>query len=229
MPDTSRTVKLIVFDLDDTLISEWQHALSGYAAVAEAFAHELQPPFDLVERMVRHYRTGDRGRVFNAVLADLGRTDADVLVPKMVEVYRTHESDIELFPDAEAALTRLRAGHMLGVLTDGPVEKQQAKIEALGLADRVDHVVLTGQWGQAYWKPHERGYRWFEEACGLSGSACAYVANDVSKDFIAPNRLGWQTIMVDRPENLMKHPTPAPGGRPQCVIRTLDQLESILQ
>ena len=55
-------IKLIVFDLDDTLFSEWEHALSGYAAVAKAMAHELHAPFDLVERMVHHYQTGNRMR-----------------------------------------------------------------------------------------------------------------------------------------------------------------------
>lgn len=227
MTGAADAIKLIVFDLDDTLFSEWQHALSGYTAVADVFADELQAPFDLVERMVHHYRTDDRGRVFNAVLADLGRTDADVLVPRMVEVYRTHDAAIELFPDADAALTRLRPDYTLGVLSDGPIEKQQAKIDRLGLAKRVDHVVLTGQWGQEYWKPNERGYRWLEDACRVSGSECVYVGNDVSKDFIAPNRLGWRTILIDRPENLMKRPSSAPGGAPQRTIAGMDELESV--
>ncbi len=228
MASPSKTVKLIVFDLDDTLTDEWQHVLSGYAAVAAALSDELPPTFDLVERMIHHYRTGDRGHVFDAVLADLERTDADVLVPRMVQIYRTHDPDIRLFRDADAALTRLRADYVLAVLSDGPVEKQQTKVDALGLADRVDHVVLTGRWGRAYWKPHERGYRWLEEATGQSGPACAYVANDVSKDFVAPNRLGWQTIMVDRPENLMQDARVAAGGEPQRVVRTMDELESVL-
>ncbi|MBN1344980.1 MAG: HAD family hydrolase [Phycisphaerae bacterium] len=227
MGDQTRRAELIVFDLDDTLYSEWQHALSGYAAIAEALADELRADFDLVERMVHHYRTGDRMRVFNALLADLGRTDADVLVPRMIEIYRTHDADIRLFPDADAVLTRLRGKVVLGLLSDGPVEKQQAKVDKLGLADRVDHVVLTGRWGREFWKPHERGYRWLEEACGVSGPACVYVGNDVSKDFVAPNRLGWRTVMVDRPENLMKHAA-APGGEPGHVIETLDALEAVL-
>jgi putative hydrolase of the HAD superfamily len=223
------TARLIVFDLDDTLYSEWQHALSGYRAVAEALADELKAPFDLAGRMAHHYQTGDRGRVFDAVLADLGRTDAASLVPRMVEIYRTHAPAIRLFPDADAALRRLRPDYLLAILSDGPVEKQQTKIETLGLSDRVDHIVLTGRWGREFWKPHERGFRRLEEACRLSGQACSYVANDVSKDFVAPNRLGWQTIMVDRPENLMKHATPAAGGKPQSVIRTLDELEPVLR
>jgi putative hydrolase of the HAD superfamily len=227
---TTPSLKLIAFDLDDTLVSEWQHALSGYAVVARALADRLPkpPPFDLVERMVHHYRTGDRARIFNALLADLGRTDAEQLVPVLVEVYRTHQPAIALYPDADAALTRLRPGRLLAVLSDGPIEKQQTKVDALGLDRRVDHVVLTGVWGQAYWKPHERGYLWLQETCGVSGAACMYVGNDVSKDFVAPNRLGWRTVMVDRPDNLMKHAVAAPGGRPQHTIASLDELDALL-
>lgn len=228
MVRASDPVKLIVFDLDDTLFPEWQHALSGYAAVAEALADTLQAPFNLVERMAHHYQTGDRARVFDAVLRDLGRSDADALVPRMIEIYRTHTPKIDLFPDADAALTRLRLSYTLAILTDGPIEKQQTKIDTLGLAGRVDHIVLTGEWGQQYSKPHERGYRRLEERCGLSGPACVYVANDRSKDFVAPNRLGWRTVMVDRPENLMKDNPPAAGGEPQHTITTLDDLETVL-
>lgn len=228
MKPADPSVKLIVFDLDDTLTSEWQHAFSGYRAVADTLADELCAPFDLVERMVHHYQAGDRSRVFNAVLDDLGRTDADVLVPRMIEIYRTHQADIELFPDADAALTRLRPSYQLGVLSDGPVEKQGAKVDRLGLRECVDHVVLTWQWGEAYSKPHERGYRWLEEACGVSGRACVYVGNDVAKDFVAPNRLGWRSVMVDRPENLMRYHKPAPGGEPQHTIATLDALHALL-
>lgn len=223
------SARLTVFDLDDTLYSEWEHVLSGYRAVAEALAGELKSPFDLVDRMVHHYRTGNRHRVFDALLADLGKTkEASNLVPRLIEIYRTHRPTIRLFPDADAALTRLRPTDALAVLSDGPVEKQKAKIDALGLRPRVDHIVLTEQWGRAFWKPHERGYRWLEQTTGLSGAACVYVANDVSKDFVAPNRLGWRTVMIDRPENLMKHARPAVNGEPQHVITTLDDIEQVL-
>ncbi len=228
MSDTTGSVELVVFDLDDTLTPEWQHVLSGFAAVADVFADQLQAPFDLANRMVELYRAGNWGRVFNALLADLGCSDANVLVPKMVEVYRTHKPNIALFPDADAVLTRLRLHYTLGILSDGPLEKQQAKVDALGLADRVDHIVLTGRWGEEFWKPHERGYRWLEDACGVSASQCVYIGDNVAKDFVAPNRLGWGTVLVDRPENLMRHHKVAPGGQPQHVIANLDELESVL-
>jgi len=229
MSDTTSAAELVVFDLDDTLFPEWDFVQTGWAAAAEAITDEVEAPFDLVERMAHYFNAGNRSRTFDAVLADLGRADADVLVPKMIEAYNTHKPSIALFSDADAALTRLRPDYRLAVLSDGPVDKQQTKVDALGIAGRVDHVVLTGRWGRDYWKPHECGYRWLEEVCGLSGAACVYVANDVSKDFVAPNRLGWQTIHVDRPEDLKKNHEVAPGGQPQHIIATMDELESVLR
>jgi putative hydrolase of the HAD superfamily len=89
---------------------------------------------------------------------------------------------------------------------------QRNKIRALGLDAWIDSVVISEEFGSA--KPDERNYRHFEEQ--FSGERFVYVGNDVTKDFIAPNRLGWQTVCV-LDDGLHIHPQRLSGLSPEAL------------
>jgi hypothetical protein len=56
----------------------------------------------------------------------------------------------------------------------------------------------------------------------------AYISDNPSKDFVAPNRLGWRTIQLAYPGQVHAH-LPAPeGGRPQFVARLPGEVYQIL-
>ena len=221
-------VRLVVFDLDDTLYPELDYVYSGFAAVAGAIKDELRAGADLAGRMKAIFESGNRSRVFDTLLAELDRPAETALIRRMVEVYRSHRPRISLFGDADAALRRLGGRYHLALLSDGYLISQQRKIEALQLASRIDRIVLTDELGREYWKPDPRPFAMLESAFGLPGALCAYVGDNPSKDFVAPNRLGWRTIMVQRPEALYAHLPAAEQGRPACQIESLDHLADAL-
>jgi len=221
-------VRLFVFDLDDTLYPEREYVQSGFEAVARVFDAELGPPFDLAERMKQVFESGDRSRVFDTVLADLDRPRDPALIQRMIEVYRNHEPRIRLFPDADAVLGRLASCFKLALLSDGYVAAQRRKVDTLGLAGRLDSIVLTDELGRDYWKPDPRPFQRLASCLEVQGPQCAYVADNPSKDFVAPNLLGWRSVMVCRPGALYADlPAPA-GGQPQFVIDSLDRLPEAL-
>jgi putative hydrolase of the HAD superfamily len=80
----------------------------------------------------------------------------------------------------------------MGILTDGRSLTQRNKIAALGLEAWINDIVISEEFGSA--KPDERNYRHFEQR--FPTAQYVYVGNDVAKDFIAPNRLGWLTVCV---------------------------------
>ena len=217
-------LRLIVFDLDDTLYPERDYVQSGFEAVARAFDAELQPTFDLATQMKQAFESGDRSRVFDSILTDLHRPHDPTLIQRMVEVYRNHQPRIRLFADADAALDRLASCFKLALLSDGYLAAQRPKVDALGLAQRLDSIVLTDELGRDYWKPDPRAFQRLAADLELSGPQCAYVADNSSKDFVAPNQLGWRSVMVRRSGALYANlPAPA-GGQPQVVIDSLDRL-----
>ncbi len=220
--DCARTAtSVVVLDLDDTLYLERDYVLSGFSAVGQWLAAEYGiENFSAVARDL--FRAGRRGDIFDAALAVLGISTPPGLVEQLVTVYREHEPDIALLPDAERFIDRCSSRRALAMLTDGPLVTQENKIRALGIDGKnVFPIVCTGLWGRDYWKPHQRGFNYIEEHYSLPPAAFVYVADNPAKDFIAPRALGWRAVQIIRPEAIHPHLNPNPVD---LVITSLDEL-----
>ncbi len=229
-------IHAIIFDLDDTLYPERAYAFSGFAAVAAAFADRLGDAVESATRMRALFDTEHRPRVFNELLESRGFADPGVrrsddarLVRAMIETYRNHAPMVSLHPDAEAALTRLNGAYRLGLITDGPAAGQRAKIAALDLAPRLDQIVVTAELGAGHGKPNPVAFELICRALDVSPTACAYVGDNATKDFVAPNALGWMTVQIVRPDGVYRGRLPTAGGTPDKVITTLDELDAALE
>lgn len=221
-------IRAIVFDLDDTLYPERQYAFSGFGAVAAAFSAILGDSRRTADEMRLLFDTEHRPRVFNELLRRRGRTEDSGLIQSMIEAYRRHEPTIILFPDADAALKRLRGRYKLGLLTDGPAIMQRAKVAALGLTDKLDAIILTDELGSGFGKPSPRAFELMAERLGVVPASCVYVADNAGKDFVAPNTLGWTTVQIRREGGVYLNQSPVVGGTPHHVIESLNQLDDLL-
>ncbi|GIK15741.1 MAG: haloacid dehalogenase [Planctomycetota bacterium] len=224
----SDTLQAIVFDLDDTLYPEREFARSGFRAVSQAFVGVLGDAAAACARMNALFDSPHRNRVFNELLRERGVADSASLVATMIECYRSHVPSIALYPDADRALARLKERFALGLVSDGPRSAQRGKIAALGLRDRLDAIVLTGELGDGFGKPHPRAFEEIARRLGVEPRRCAYVADNPAKDFVAPNRLGWRSIRVLRPDGVYANAVAPPGGESSVTIVTLDDLDSVV-
>jgi putative hydrolase of the HAD superfamily len=223
------TIQAVIFDLDDTLYSERTYAFSGFAAVAAAFKGYLGDPVQTEAHLRSLFDTEHRRRVFDTLLDQRGFPPDEALVARMIETYHTHRPMISLHPDADRVLAHLHGRHKLGLLTDGLPAAQWAKIEALGLRDRMDHIIVTSDLGLEYTKPHTRAFELTSAQFGVDAARCAYAADNPAKDFLGPNTLGWLTVQVVRADGIYRSEPPAPGGRPEHVIDNLDRLPNLLE
>ncbi len=218
-------VRAVVFDLDDTLYPEQSYAFSGFEAVGRWLQARIACHIDPAQRMRELFLGGQRRRVFDCLLMELRLPEPHKLLPEMIQCYRTHLPTIELHEDARTALQAWRGQWRLGLISDGPLVMQERKIEALGLRDLLDEIILTDQWGADYWKPHARAFKVMENRLGVSGSAVVYLADNCAKDFVAPRLLGWRTVQVLRTGGLYcDNPSPA-GGEPEAQVASLTELD----
>lgn len=224
-----RKLRAIVFDLDDTLYPEQDYVYSGFQAVALWVEARLGICQDAVlEGLWRLFSEGKRGNIFDLWLSSLGIAP-EPWVSQMIEVYRGHWPRISPYPDVLDLLPRLRQRYRLGLVTDGYVNVQRKKLEALGLTSYFDAIVFSDTLGKDAWKPSTIPFMAVLQQLGTSGPEAVYVADNPLKDFWGARLVGMWTIRVRRPEGLYSHLSPpSPEYASDKEILSLDELPEIV-
>ncbi len=189
---------VVVFDLDDTLYLERDFVRSGFRAVDRWLASE-HAALGLFEIAWRLFEAGERGRIFDQALPHLGVAAEPPLIQRLVAVYRDHEPEIALLPEAADLLAWLRGRCPLALLTDGDEATQRRKVRALGLEDYCRPIVYTDALGRAHWKPSPKGFLSIQRRFGLPPERFVYVGDNPARDFRAARTLGWRTVRIRHP------------------------------
>ena len=87
------------------------------------------------------------------------------------------------------------------IITDGRSISQNNKIKALGLSHLAQNIIISEETG--YEKPHVNNFKIIEKI--YPDKKLLYVADNTSKDFLAPNTLKWDTVcLLDNGQNIHK-------------------------
>lgn len=185
--------KAIVFDLDDTLYNEIEYLKSAYSDIA--FHLDPEDCKFLYARMFSLYRS--REDVFT-YLTEKYRVDKAFLLRR----YRDHKPVINPFKGVLNLLQAIKENEgMIGMITDGRSLTQRNKIRALGIENSLDHIVISEEVGTE--KPNRKNYEILTE--NLPASEYVYVGDNMKKDFLTPNKMGWTTIgLIDNGLNIHK-------------------------
>lgn len=221
------TKRLVCFDLDDTLYKEIDYLKSAYREIATYAAKHCtgcsDSPIILSAKaynaMLAAYMNGENAfEVLNDFLG-LSRPIGEYL-----QIYREHKPNIHLSDEVVEVLDNLKAtGYIIGLITDGRSLQQRNKIEALGLHKWIydEDIVISEEFGSE--KPCLANYEYLMERYPEC-MAFTYVGDNLSKDFIAPNTLGWTTICLkDDGRNVHKQDcsSVAKVALPQKIISRL--------
>ena len=216
--------KVVVFDLDDTLCKEIDYLKSAYREIAHRVATLQNTEEDVYQNMLNRYFKGED--VFQALIEDYSISfDKDMLLT----MYRNHMPTLCLGQETQDLLDAFsQAGIVMGLITDGRSITQRNKIKALGLDKYIpsENIIISEEFGCG--KPSEKGYRYFMDK--YPDAQYWYVGDNVKKDFIAPNQLGWTTICLKDDGRNIHHQTADvdEGYQPKKVIDGLLQLLSLV-
>lgn len=224
-------ITTVIFDLDDTLYDEIDYCSSGFAAVA-AFLSTITPDRitekTLFDALWGQFQAGNHTRTFNAALSHL-RIDYDTpLIRRLTRLYRQHMPNITLSRESRAVLEQLSTEFKLGLLSDGFLPAQKLKVQALGIGRYFQRILYTEQLGRAFWKPSPVGFRQLIAFFDTSAQSMAYVGDNVVKDFIAPNQLGFTSIQLLRPNRIHTHAPAHDRARATHTIESLSELPTLL-
>ncbi len=218
-------IETILFDLDDTLIVELEWARSGWRLVAEQLASTSGHDVEELERMMATFFALDRAHVFDQLAEFLG-LDGHAR-RACIERYRTTPRPLALAPDARAAL-EFAAGRRTGIVTDGALATQRAKVEGAGIASRVEVVVYTDALGPGCGKPSPAGFVEALRALGTKPESAIYVGDNAAKDFVGPRALGMRSVQVTRAGGVYEGVAAPAGGEPDVVVASLLELEPVV-
>lgn len=192
-------MRVVCFDLDDTLYKEIDYLKSAYREIVEYTAehcHGCSDPVTVLahkayEAMLAAYHEGLNA--FEELNKFLGLA---LPVADYLYIYRNHKPKIALTEDVVQTLDALKAeGVRIGLITDGRSVQQRNKIEALGLGRWINDadIVVSEEFGSE--KPALANYEYFMKRYPECHDF-TYVGDNPRKDFIAPNALGWQTVCL---------------------------------
>ena len=187
-------MKLIIFDLDNTLYPEQTYVQSGFKVVARYLSEKYSCDFEkLFSKIMDIFNEDGRGKVFDTLVNDLNFNEN---VSTLVYIYRYHFPDISLYSESIHLLNELKDNYKLALITDGRSFVQKRKVEALNIENYFDIVIFTDILGENYWKPSVEPYKLVLAVLNCEAKDSCYVGDDPYKDFKAPKQLGMKSIQV---------------------------------
>ena len=219
--------KIIIFDLDDTLILEEEYIKSGFREVATELSkkHNFSKE-SIFKKMIELFKE-DSNMLFNRLLEtfDMQYTKEDIT--NLVKIYREHKPKIHLLPDAKNILNYLHEkNYRMGIITDGYKETQRKKLEVLNISSYFEHIIINDELGKEFWKPHSKSYELMKENFLSEYSNMVYIGDNLKKDFITPKNLGMKTIHIKRKEGIYNNVELPKEYQSEKIITNLNQLRN---
>lgn len=196
-------VKVVIFDLDDTLIPERKFIESGYNHIANLISKNFNLEHDIVFNLLMGTFEKKSTFVFNRVLEKLDIKYNENYISKLVSEYRNHKPNITVYPDVLPSLNYLRENDIkLGIISDGYYNSQFNKLEAININYYFEHIILTDKLGKKYWKPHTKSFKIMQGFFDVDYAEMIYIGDNIEKDFVAPNRLGMKSVIIKRDNSI---------------------------
>ena len=153
-----------------------------------AASDERYPEFDAIavfrEIVTRHSTDFTRGLPAEKI-AQLPRL--------LAETYRAASRfQLQLYPGVEDTIRQLHPKYHLAIITDGQTAYAAPELNAVGLSDFFDPIIISGDFG--YRKPDKRLFTAALTAMKMEPSEVLFVGNDMYRDVYGAQRLGIKSV-----------------------------------
>ncbi|MFB6281102.1 MAG: HAD family hydrolase [Haloferacaceae archaeon] len=194
-------VDAVSFDLDDTLAVTRRDRATLLREACEAVGAPVLSREAYLDAHADNLTAETRAATFAALLDERGVEGVDPAA--LAAAYRERVNDALVpVPGAAGLLADLRERYRVGLLTNGSVRAQRAKVERLGWTDAFDAVVVTGDLPAG--KPDPRAFAAACDALGAAPERTVHVGDDPEADVGGACGAGLRAVHVlggdDRPD-----------------------------
>lgn len=218
-------IKAVIFDLDDTLISERQYIESGYKFISRYLSSYLKITEVIVYNSLIDLFNESPINVFNRFYESIGLSYGEQQIRQLVDLYRKHAPNIDFFDDVLPFVSTLKSRRIkTGIITDGYKLSQQQKLKAVNAYKYFDEIIVTDEIGPNYWKPHPRAFEIMSEKLNIRYEEMIYVGDNPSKDFYISSIYPIQTIRIIRDAGVHKNKEYYKQIREKYCVNSLREL-----
>ncbi|MEG0861196.1 MAG: HAD-IA family hydrolase [Pseudomonas sp.] len=226
------SIKLITFDLDDTLWDTAPVIVSAEAILRDWLAANapdlgavpVEHLYAIRERLVqaepglKHRISALRRRVLFRALEDVGYSEnkARELANEGFEVFLHARHQIDIFPEVQPVLEILRHSYTLGVVTNG-----NADVRRLGLADYFKFALCAEDLGIG--KPDPQPFLEALRQGQVDAHAAVHIGDHPGDDIAGAQRAGLRAIWFNPQGKAWEA-----DNRPDAEIQRLSQLPELL-
>jgi putative hydrolase of the HAD superfamily len=225
--------KLIIFDLDNTLID---YSRTEFEALKKVYKIYFKDVIDLDtflrefdhinNRLWKSYRNNEidlndlRDERFCKIIDNL---KADISSSPVTKKYEFYLGSI-LYPLADSMITLeyLKDKYILSLLTNGIASIQKKKVEKLKLKKMFNYIIISEEIGLK--KPSAEFFRYALDLAGVSSKEALMVGDSLESDFI-----GSKNAQIDfcwfNPKNKI---VPTKYPRPQLILKSIGELKNYL-
>ncbi len=177
-------VKAVIFDLDDTLISEKEYIKSGYFHISKVLSLKIGISKENIFADLMELFQVSSNNVFNRLYEKYNIQYSKEMILNLVHEYRGHFPDVQFYDDVLSCLQELKsAGIKTGIITDGYVVAQRQKLIAVEADKYFDEIIVTDELGREYWKPHPKAFKLMKEKLKVNFDEMIYIGDNPEKDF----------------------------------------------
>lgn len=238
------SIDVVLFDLDDTLFAHRRSVRLGIAAhrlahggalAAADEAAEFARWNELEERHYLRYLDGEVGFFEQRRERARGFVEpygidlaSDAAADRWFDDYLgEYERSWSLHDDALPCLAALAERDIrVGIITNGDIVFQTAKLDRVGLSPLVEHVIASGELGFA--KPDARIFAHACSVFGVPAADAAYVGDRLRTDAIGASSAGLTGVWLDRSGGADADEVREAAASGVLTIGTLAELPAVL-
>ncbi len=189
-------IKLIIFDLDDTLYKENSYVKSGFSEVSKYISKKTKIPQKKIFTYIRGtFKRWWRGNNFDKVIEHFNIKN--ISKEEMIEIYRKHIPKIKISDKNIKLLKLLKKKYLLCIITNGNPWVQRNKTNALDVEKYVDKIYYAEDEWFNYRKPHKRFFQKAMKEFWTKPKETIMIGDDITTDIAGAKSIGIETLHIN--------------------------------
>ena len=228
-------MRVVLFDLDDTLFDQQYCSRAGLLAVQRAYTgricgsiEEIEATYGVLleqwhEKVLGGLISIDESRVerFRVLLSSAHTAATDDESQAAARCYRdAYDAAYRPVPGAIEVLRRVQAERPIGIVTNHIMSEQAKKIAAIGVEPFIDELVASADVGVT--KPDARVFQAALSRLGGTPDQAVMIGDSWSSDILGATGMGIRAIWLNR------YDRPCPDARLATEIRSLEPVDDVV-